>query len=567
MKGAFPSQVNFLGVGMTLILFILILLPLLSVLLQIVFPGFFFGHRVYSGFSQLLDIFNRPLWSHSLKNSLILAAGTGLCGTILGGTLALVRTRWSFKTAKLLGLAVWLLLITPSFILAQGWILFAGSAGIASQALGWDWVNTVIFRPSGLILIMTLSKFSLAYLAVAAALEWNVSKYEDAARLCGAHPFTLWRTIHIPMLYPAFLAGWALVFMDTIGDFGLPSALATVYRFPTLPYSIYTAIYTSPTRFDQAGVLSFYLVLILILALLFLFFVMKKARFDFLNSQAVKFQAKETKYSPLLTIGNLSFIAIVIGIPIGSSFFVSIMQSLGSGIALNNFTIHHYVQILQDERFLESLTNSLMIAGFAAFISIVIGFFVSYVLFFTSFKLKGVIQSVSLISLVVPGVVLGIGYIFIWNQKWLEAIHLNLYGTVWIVILAAIAGAIPFAVRLQSGAFAKIPKNMVYASAIQGSGKLQQMSTIILPLAKNSLLIAVLAAFGTSIYDLAIAKMLYPPNYYLLPVTIDKSFEQFNYGYSTAATIVSGAIILAIITTLDFVGKRIFAYLDRKKGE
>ena len=58
-----------------------------------------------------------------------------------------------------------------------------------------------------------------------------------------------------------------------------------------------------------------------------------------------------------------------------------------------------------------------------------IGFVVAYMLTFTESRLKPLLQLFSIISLAVPGVVLGIGYIFIWNQKWLEPLGLHLYGT------------------------------------------------------------------------------------------------------------------------------------------
>ena len=47
-----------------------------------------------------------------------------------------------------------------------------------------------------------------------------------------------------------------LIFMDTVGDYGLSSTITAVYSYPTLPYTIYSAICTSPARFDMAGVLS-----------------------------------------------------------------------------------------------------------------------------------------------------------------------------------------------------------------------------------------------------------------------------------------------------------------------
>ncbi len=184
---------------------------------------------------------------------------------------------------------------------------------------------------------------------------------------------------------------------------------------------------------------------------------------------------------------------------------------------------------------------------------------------FTAFKYKQAINIFSVISLAVPGVVLGIGYIYVWNQKWLEAIHLHLYGTPALLVLGAIAGAIPFAVRLQIGAFSKIPHSMIAAAAMQGASMTARMKDIALPLVRSSLLVAGLASFGTSVFDLALTSILNPPNFAILPVNINRSFEQMEYGYSTAATVISGSIVVTIILIIDKAIKWLFEQMSKHK--
>src|SRR5690606_14785858 len=89
----------------SLVLFILVLYPLLAVIIQVLLPGVFFGSLKIGDLSLLLEIFKRPLWQKSLKNSLVLACGTTLLGTLLGGVLAMVRSSWQFPTARLLDAA------------------------------------------------------------------------------------------------------------------------------------------------------------------------------------------------------------------------------------------------------------------------------------------------------------------------------------------------------------------------------------------------------------------------------------------------------------------------------
>ena len=559
---------SMMGWGVMVLLFILILLPLSSVLLQIVLPGLFFGNGDFAGWSILLEIFERELWSKSLTNSLILAIGTATLGTILGGALAILRASRAFKTAWALDFTSWALLILPSFILSQGWILFANGKGLANQIFGVTWVTDFIFQPFGLIFIMTLCKFPYAYLAVSAALEWEVARFSEAARLNGANPWATFRTVQGPLMVPAFLSGAALIFMDTIGDFGLPASLAAVYRFPTLSYSIYTALYTAPIRFDMAGVLSLYLVGIIVVVMGFQLWILKKGKFHSINERAERKVPKKSRYSWGYNLLNVCFLLIALGIPIGSSLMVSFMKTMGNGITLGNFTVEHYLSLFHiDSTIFEGLTNSLGIAGLAALAGLVIGFMIGYVLIFTDFRYRTLIDSLSIISLAVPGVVLGIGYIFIWNQSWLETVHLHLYGTPWILILASIAGAIPISARLLIGAMTKIPGSLLSSAALQGASLSERIRYVLVPLIRASLLTAALTAFGTSIFDLAITSILYPPNFMTLPVAINRAFEDLNYGYATAATITSGTIIVILMMTIKFLIERGFQKSTRMSEE
>jgi iron(III) transport system permease protein len=79
-----------------------------------------------------------------------------------------------------------------------------------------------------------------------------------------------------------------------------------------------------------------------------------------------------------------------------------------------------------------------------------------------------------------------------------------------------------------------------------------------MPLVRGALLAAAMAAFGSSVFDLAVNSVLFPPNYVTLPVVINKSFEDLKFGYASAATLSGGGIVIVII----FVLERLF----RRKG-
>lgn len=67
----------------------------------------------------------------------------------------------------------------------------------------------------------------------------------------------------------------------------------------------------------------------------------------------------------------------------------------------------------------------------------------------------------------------------------------------------------------------------IYGSVIAEAGFFRKIRTILLPLLHNSSVSAVLAAFGGSVFNLAITTILYPPNYSTLPVYISDSYNDF----------------------------------------
>lgn len=109
--------------------------------------------------------------------------------------------------------------------------------------------------------------------------------------------------------------------------------------------------------------------------------------------------------------------------------------------------------------------NSLWIALAAALGSVLVAFPAAYLLTFSTFRLNRLIDLSGTLSLAVPGVILGVGYIFIWNSPLLDRLGLSLYGHPFILVLAGISGAVPIAVRIIMGSVAQVPKSFLAAAA------------------------------------------------------------------------------------------------------
>ena len=555
---------NRISSGVFAILFILVLLPLVAVLFQIVCPGLELEEFDLANLSILGDVFTRPLWRKAFLNSLALAAGTTCLGLIVAAILAWVRTQYQFPGAKLIDLAAWVLMIIPSFILAQGWVYFSAGNGIASAWLNIPWMSDFVFSFPGLVTVMTLCKWPMAYITIRTALEWEPIRLMHAARMNGASSFQVWKDVQLPLMLPALCSAAMLVFMDTVGDYGLSSTITAVYSFPTLPYTIYSAIRTSPARFDMAGVLSLCLMVLIVLAMFVQYKAIGSRKYDFLDNGTQQASPRKIGGLKKIIVTGFSWLycLVALGVPIGSS----LIMSFSSGISISkfSFTLDNYINVFAaDSTLLTGIGHSLGLAVIAAVIGLVIAFCTAFVLTYSRSPLKKAIDMTTLIAMAVPGVVLGIGYIFVWNQKWLVPLGLHLYGTPAILVLAVVAAAIPLINRILVAGMAKIPESMMTAAEMQGAGFFTKIRTILLPLLHNSSVSAVLSAFGGSIFNLAITTILYPPNWETLPVWISDSYNDLKFGDAAAATIVSGICIITIM----FVLQWLLNINQKKKGE
>jgi iron(III) transport system permease protein len=555
---------DWLGLAVVAALVVLVLGPMAAVLLQAFIPGAFSGQPTGIGLGGLMEIFERPLWRRALWNSLFLATVAAIIGGLMGSGLAILRHGTRPVLGPALDVAAWAIIILPSFILAQGWILFASRGGLANQWFGLGFVSDLVFNPWGLAVVMSLKAFPFAYLTVSAALQWRMEDYANAARLSGAGPLRVLLTVRLPMLLPAVLSGALLIFIDVLGDFGLPAALATTYRFPTLTYAIYVAINQSPIRFDLAGVMAFYVTVIMLLAVVLYFRVLRSRRYDFLGAKAKLAPAGAHSLAPIPNAIAFAALALALLVPIGSSVIVSFTDRISLGIGWDNLTLRHYAYVLETGgAFLSALRNSTAIAAQAALGSGLIAAAAAYVLTFSGFRLNRLIDLTCTLSLAMPGVVLGIGYIFIWNAPLVDRAGLSLYGHPFILVLAGIAGAVPIAVRVLMGAMAQVPASMLQAAALQGAGLARRIGTIVVPLIAAALVSATLTAFGAAMFDLAINSILRPPRLDVLPVYVNRAFEQGEFGAATTATLLAGGLTVATIAGISAGSSRVLARLIR----
>ncbi|KUO94635.1 ABC transporter permease [Ferroacidibacillus organovorans] len=274
-----------------LILFVLMIYPMGTLLLLVAFPhAFDMTPSFRFSLSAISGTFSDPGNSGAIVNSLVFGVLLALLASVLGvvTALGLARTRGLART--ILRVSIWIVFFAPSYIIAQGWVILMQDNGILAQLFhmpngfsGW------FFSPTGLVVVMGFRYFPFVHFAVEQAIANIGGELVDAARLSGGKPARVLRSVILPLLLPALLAGTSIAFAEGFGDFGFAAAITPQMQIPLLSYQIYAALSQAPVNFPAAAVLSLVLLVVTGVALWLQFFFIVKTRFRHnLNIAAAK---------------------------------------------------------------------------------------------------------------------------------------------------------------------------------------------------------------------------------------------------------------------------------------
>jgi spermidine/putrescine transport system permease protein len=172
----------------------------------------------------------------ALTNTLELATLTTLVATPLGVALALGLARWRGWGSRPAGSLMLLPLATPEIVMGS--------------ALFLVFTNLYTFVPLGQpAQVLGHVTFSVSYVVVIvrSRLASIGSDLEAAARDLGATPVRALRTVLLPLLAPAVLAGALIVFASSMDDFVISAFLSPDASSVTVPIKLYSAVRNSPT--------------------------------------------------------------------------------------------------------------------------------------------------------------------------------------------------------------------------------------------------------------------------------------------------------------------------------
>jgi sulfate transport system permease protein len=203
-----PSGLLLRGTSLAYLGF-MVVLPLVALGVQAAEPGALAFRKA---------LMNPFAW-HALKLTFATAVLMVLINAVMGTATAWVLVRYSFPGKGLINALIDLPFAVPTVITGLMLVTLYGPSSVLGTVLGrfgWE----VIYQQSGIVLALLFATYPFVVRAVQPVLLEMDRVEEEAAATLGAGPFTTFRRVVLPTLWPAILTGAGLSFSRALGEFG-----------------------------------------------------------------------------------------------------------------------------------------------------------------------------------------------------------------------------------------------------------------------------------------------------------------------------------------------------------
>jgi iron(III) transport system permease protein len=492
-----------------------------------------------------------------LAEALVLAIVVTFLSLIVGVLMSVLvwRTDMPFKGA--LDILIILPLFLSPFAGLIAWVALGsaktGFINVAANAVlklvGIQTTAVVdIWSYAGVVWVMFLFFCPFAYLFTTGSFRGMDSALEEAARTSGASAVrTLWR-ITIPMATPAILASGLLIFILAAEMYTIPGIIGSTSGFTTLPWKIYEDSTAFPVHRAHAAAAGTLLLWVTFFGVWVQRRITKRSE-RYVSVTGKGFRAKPLALGPwkipaLIAVGAYILCADIL--PFGSLIMSSLMRYSAPAITMEIFTFEHYGKMFGQQDMRDALWNTVFLALASGAICVLVGFVISFMeLRRPKFSTRA-IAFLGVLPVAVPGLVYGIGLLWIYLQT-------PIYGSIWILLLAFVAKFLPYGIVVSRSGILQLHPDLEQSARVCGAGSLTVLRLIVLPLMRGTLIAILFFVMIQSTKELSASVLLYSERSQVLSVLTWHYMDNGNYQYAAAVGVVQTVIMLVLVVITRWV--------------
>ena len=425
-----------------------VLLPLIRMLLKL-------------GDADFAKIFADGKVVTALGHSVLVSSVSTVLAIVLALLSAYAIERSSVWCKAIFRVLILLPMLIPSISHGMGLIILLGDNGRLTNLFGWD---KGIYGFWGIVVGSIMYAFPVAYLMIADILKYEDSTAYEAAEVLGIPKLRRLTAITLPYLRKPMVSVLFATFTLIVTDYGVPLMIGGMYK--TLPVLMYEEV-IGRQDFAKGSVFG----VILLLPAVIAFFVDLFCKNDKKSSATTRpFAFPRRPLRDTVSFLFLLAVSVFAVYPIVSFIALTFSRRYPSDLT---FTLSH-IQSTLSKGAGEYLVNSLLIGLFVAVIGTAIAFLCAYFTARVPGRGTGFLHLMSIISLAIPGIVLGLSYVLFFGGSLLD-------GTLAILVMANAVHFFSSPYLMIYNSMGKLNPNLEAVGATLGLGRLRLIRDVILP--------------------------------------------------------------------------------------
>lgn len=579
MRNGFTNPYNLLVLAAIVTLGILVVWPLMQMIVTTFQLSAADARRVHGtagdwSLYYWLRVFSSDvsanLFWKPLSHSLLIASCVSVSSIVLGGLTAWLMVRSDMPGKGFFSLAIIVPYMIPSWCKSMAWLAVfrtartGGTTGFLTY-LGISVPEWLAYGPVAIIFVLTIHYYPYAYILISAALRSINSELEEMGDVLGAKRSFMLRKITFPLVMPAIMSAFILIFSRAMGTFGVPAYLGLKVSYYTVSTMLYNSIKTQQTA------VGYTISLILIALAAVVIFINQKVIGSRKSYATIGGKGSRSnvlslgKSKPIIVLLLCLFLLVAIVLPICILILQSLMLTLGD-FSLGNLTLHYWIGegvkeiysaepgVLRNPQFYGILWNTLKLVVVSSILATVLGQLIGYVNSRGRHLRSGkLVEQLVFIPYLIPSIAFGAMFLSMFSTartvtvfgKTLTLMP-SLYGTFTLLVLVSIVKNLPFSSRSGTSNMLQIGTELEEAAHIQGANFLTRFTRIVFPLSKNGFMSGLMLIFVAIMKELDLIVILISPKSQTLAYMAYSYMSGGREQYSNVVAVIMFLIVFLI---------------------
>lgn len=444
--------------------------PMISVLVKS-----FTGNGEAASLSHYVEVLTGRGFLRALGNSIVISVCSALLATVLAFILAYTihytntgkRYKWLISKAAILPM------LLPTITYGFAIIYSFGKQGLLTQLFGRQLFD--IYGFNGLLLGYVVYTLPISFTLIDNAMGYIDKRFMIVSRLMGDSPLQTFRmTILIPLL-GTLATSFIQTFFLCFTDFGIPASVGGQYE--VVAGVLYTEMLGSVPNFGNGAVVALVMIIPSVVSITVLHILEKyNVRYNKISpielKRGVKRDVVFSVLSGLIIVCSLSMFIVMFVTPFIEEWPYRM-----------NFTMEHVQAVFEDRQLYGVYINSVMVAVITALAGTLISYGGALVTARStvSAKLKKVLDSIALVTNTIPGMVIGLAYLFVFTGTPLQ-------NTFPIIIICNIVHYFSTPYLMMKNSLSKMNASWETTAMLMGDNWLKTIVRVVTPNALSTLL-------------------------------------------------------------------------------